>query len=386
MSSAVSTAAHHLVKRAVSEMPRAIRMVRQPNSPSGDTDGDGKPQGSPMALFILATTTFAFLLVLGIISYTLGMIVPTLAIVEDPQPAAYVSIDSVDDDGRPKTLPGADSEHLVQKGPITTKIRTTLKHLRARGGFWAPFRGMAVFLLYVFSRSILVTLFSFGASYSHLLTRSLATIAAEVALTAISLTWVHTVISEPSANARPFWRRIPAYRIWRKVVPAVALQSVASQICFLIPLYLGIAIHSIRMDDESLVKMPQLNRPTAGTAAGSIAILLLTLALTVLIEIPATVTMIRVAASALSPDVDTIVPFDRTFNGKIEPAVLGGGCLGLLDAWKSFTWPSRVRLMKLVAKYFAITMAVGFAFGAILAVEIVTVAGGTVDKVFDGKN
>ncbi|WEW62022.1 hypothetical protein PRK78_007522 [Emydomyces testavorans] len=357
----VSAAAQHLARRGVSGM--------QQNGP-----GDERPN----VPIVAGATLIIFAIVVAIVQYTFGMVVPTLAMVEDPHPTVYASIPS-DDNGQPKNV-AETTECAGRQGVITAKIRTTLRHLRARGGFWAPFRGIGVCAVYIFCRSILISIFSFGASHSRIFTHSLAAIAAEVALTGLALTWIHTVISEPSANTRPLLRRIPAYRTWKKAVLAVALRSTASQICFLLPLYLGIAIYGIRLDNDSLVTMPQLDKPTTATVIGSVAILLLSLALFALVEIPAIVTMVRVCASTLPLDVDTIVPFDRTFGGKIEPAVLGGGTLGLLDAWKSFTWPARIRLLKLLVKCFAIMVTVCVVFGVTFAVEMLTLGRGNLDK------
>ncbi|RJE16779.1 hypothetical protein PHISCL_10884, partial [Aspergillus sclerotialis] len=48
----------------------------------------------------------------------------------------------------------------------------------------------------------------------------------------------------------------------------------------------------------------------------------LMVALFVLLQIPATVTLVRVAASMLPEEDETIVPFDRTFGGKTTPAII----------------------------------------------------------------
>lgn len=305
------------------------------------------------------------------------MIVPTLAIVEDPQPPVYVPIDTEEDDGVPKTTDAAGAE-AGQQGLITSKIRTTVKHLRARGGARALFRGVGVAIFYSFCRSILASIFSFGASPSQFLIRSLGAIVAEVALTGVAVTWVHTVISDPSAIQGRFWKRIPPFHIWKKVVPAAAVQAVASHVSVLVPLYISMTIYRPKLDDNGMITMPDMSKP--GATVAPLVFVFLTIALTFLIEVPAAVTMIRVAASTLSPEVETIVPFDRSFNGLVEPAVLGGGCIGLLDAWKSFTWPSRVRLVKLLAKYFAMTVTISLVFATIVAVEIMTLAGGDLGK------
>ena len=96
----------------------------------------------------------------------------------------------------------------------------------------------------------------------------------------------------------------------------------------------------------------------------------LMLALFLLIQIPASVTLVRVAASMLPEEDETIVPFDRTFGGKTTPAIIGGqGKIGLVEAWRSFPWSSRMRLVKLMIKVALIVMACWILFTIVLVAE-----------------
>ena len=59
----------------------------------------------------------------------------------------------------------------------------------------------------------------------------------------------------------------------------------------------------------------------------------------------------------LPEEEDSIVPFDRTFAGKVKPQILGGsGAVSMLDAWKSFDRSARIRLMKLYFKVFIVSI------------------------------
>ena len=67
--------------------------------------------------------------------------------------------------------------------------------------------------------------------------------------------------------------------------------------------------------------------------------------------LPAQIAFTRVQASLLSSEDESIVPFDRTFGGKVVPAVVGGyGKVAMGEAWKTFDWNSRVRVFKIYAK------------------------------------
>jgi hypothetical protein len=107
-----------------------------------------------------------------------------------------------------------------------------------------------------------------------------------------------------------------------------------------------------------------------------IAVLAISMACTLFLCMPAVVTQIRVEASLLPEDQDVIVPFDRTFGGKVVPKVLGGtGCVSFMDAWRSFNWEARRRLIKLYSKGFMCIAALAFVLVHVLAFEVFAIMG-----------
>ena len=95
-----------------------------------------------------------------------------------------------------------------------------------------------------------------------------------------------------------------------------------------------------------------------------------------LVLIPATVALKRVQASMLPEEDESIVPFDRTFGGAVVPKILGGsGRVAMLEAWKSFDWNARVRLVKLYAKIALIQTTVTVLFGMVIAAELYYIMG-----------
>lgn len=108
----------------------------------------------------------------------------------------------------------------------------------------------------------------------------------------------------------------------------------------------------------------------------AIAILLLGLVLAFLVVIPANVTLTRVQASLLVDTEETIVPFDRSFGGKVVPEIVGGsGMIGMLDAWTSFDWAARTRLIKTYLKVIGMQIAVTFLFTMCLVSQLFIIAG-----------
>ena len=92
---------------------------------------------------------------------------------------------------------------------------------------------------------------------------------------------------------------------------------------------------------------------------------------TVSIIIPANVALKRVQASMLPEEDESIVPFDRTFGGKVIPEVVGGsGKIGMLTAWKTFDWNARVRLLKIYAKVAVMQAVLFMAFAGIVLGEL----------------
>jgi len=118
------------------------------------------------------------------------------------------------------------------------------------------------------------------------------------------------------------------------------------------------------------------------TGAQGFFAFLLFLLLFVGIQVPAAVAMTRVAASMLPEEDETIVPFDRTFGGKTTPTIIGGqGKIGVVEAWKSFPWASRVRLLKLMVKVAAIALSAWIGLVIVLTAEAHIMLGDNVGHV-----
>ena len=283
--------------------------------------------------------------------------------VESPETTAYVPVDSIEPidppayDATPKPAdeePHSDPEILlVQNKPITSSLRKTVLHLRARAGYWSRFRGLSMYLIWNIGAGIIVGLFT--PVTRNRVALGLVTIVTEVILSRWIMTWVHIVISEPSPKS--WWRRIPPFKTWTKIAPAVALWAVCNQVVAILPMLVCGSFGSLKH-----MKHPDYQpdkKDLYGVAGQGFMGMFLMLALFVGLQIPATVTMVRVAASMLPEEDETIVSFDRTFGGKVTPAIVGGqGKVGIVEAWRSFPRSSRVRLLKLLAKVVLIVMAV----------------------------
>lgn len=176
---------HNLVRRSMDVVALA----------GEDQPGDEKPI-NPLALMVITLTFLAFLVLMFSISYTYGHLIPTLCMIETPSPQAYVPASATRDSDAPPAydaVPKPDDEEdaevlLVQNKPITSSIRSTILHLRAKAGYWSRFRGLSVFLVWNFVRSLITNII--GAPFMHPIGFAVAAIIAETLLARLHLTWV----------------------------------------------------------------------------------------------------------------------------------------------------------------------------------------------------
>ncbi|CAL5874261.1 uncharacterized protein PFLUO_LOCUS8549 [Penicillium psychrofluorescens] len=336
----------------------AVHLKREPS--------DDQPRPSPWMFGLFGLTVVAISLTVWAVQYTLGNVVATLAAVEDTNPDIYVRIDNNEDDPNKPINPNEpEMAGSTPLQPITNKLRTTVRHLRARAGFWSPFRGLSLFLVYSLARGFISGLLPTRGSF---LGQFLVQSCLSMLLATWQMAWVHIVISERSP--KPFYQRIPSYRTWPKIAPAVALQDILTAAGFFLPLA---ALEAVGLID---FETPQ-NEVTMKFVCSTMAVYFIPALFAFLISIPARGIFIRVAASMLPEEDESIVPFDRSFGGKVNPAITGGsGCLSVTDAWATFDWPARVRFAKVIGKTILIEMALAVAAVAILVGELMLMGPG----------
>jgi hypothetical protein len=300
--------------------------------------------------------------------------------VESPEAIVFESITTSDPDAPlDNNNKSVEPELLLMKPqPITANFRTTIKHLQSKGGFRARFRGVSAFVVY----SILVQWIS--QMFSIFVPFLFAPIIATTLCATLSLAWTHIVISDPSP--KPWFRRVPSIKTWKKVAGPTAILAVAEQFAIVLPAYLAARSGFVGSPDDFA---NTTNSQRNIMVLKSFGILALSLALALLVVIPANVTLTRVQASLLPDDVETIIPFDRSFGGKVIPEIVGGsGVIGTLDAWNTFDWNSRVRLVKAYLKVVAMQFALTILFSVIMGAQFALIIGKHSKEVFpsDGKD
>lgn len=277
--------------------------------------------------------------------------------IESPVEAVYLPLTTdsqhpdapLDLDEKTKSDAVAQDQDLlvVKPQPITSTSRGALRHLRTHCGRLAKWRGLSAAI----AHSMLVNNVASVVEgfFGH---RELSFIFATIMGAQLSLAWTHIVISNPSQK---YWfQRLAPARVFGKVLAPTMLLAVTELLTVGMPVVLFRAwgLQDV-LEDPSVVRAMDCSAHKV-LALKFVAVGVLGLLLAVGIMVPANVTLTRMQASLLSDAEETVVPFDRTFGGKVESEEDGGkGVVGMLDAWKTFTGVSRLRLLKLYAQVFA---------------------------------
>jgi hypothetical protein len=293
--------------------------------------------------------------------------------VEDPLPA-YTAV-PLNEESAPKDNDILPVLSIEPAKPVTSSLRATNRLLRSFGGWSSNFRGLGPAV--VLGLLTLITMFFFTA-LPFMPTR-VAHLLALLVLSPLSTAWTHVVITPPSAKS--FFSRIPSARktYIATALPIFALWS-AAHIAVLAPYFLA---RAIGLPDPLLSDLVSpLNGDGDATspamsgsdAAKAICVAGFALGLQVLLVIPAMTALTRVQASLLPADEDTVVPFDRSFGGRVEPEVVSGrGFASVVDALRTVSFASWMRIYMLRIKLFAIETAAYVVMAVVLVAQLFVV-------------
>jgi hypothetical protein len=331
---------------------------------------------------LLLSTFVAFMFFSSSVEYTIRLVMGHLAMVESTEtttieaysaPPAYSDEDTMDmkKDGQAPLLEIEVQTTTVTSGkPITSSIRRTFKHIISIGGRTARWRGLGLFVPYVFINVLIsAPLTSFLKFLPKPMGGIMADMAAAVITSRLHCAWTHKMITMPTTKR--LRDRIVSKAHWRELMGATAL-SVGAQsagLCGIAMVFRmsGMLVHDLHKYDGA----PKWTLPLIAIVPGALTSLVLGLGL----MLPAYVSLVRKEASMLPEEEETIVNIDRSFGGRLTQT---GTAATLREAWQSFTWEARRRLVGLYVKMFFIMTAIGFVFIHVMMLELYLVAGNTI--------
>lgn len=371
-----------LARRAMSH-PHTATFVKRAINGNGGRTPDWADEVPIWGVVFIYATIFVATVAISLFSYMLNEVVVTLCMVESPVAAITVSetpsttlspSDKEDADEKETLLESGPTITLVNQKPITSSIRATLRHLVANAGRFARFRGFKIHALYSILAGTTATFFS-GALPNMPGQAVLGAAITGALLANVHAAWTHKVVGMPTSAT--FWQRIPSKSHWKTLAAPAALKAVMPYVSLYLTAGVAMLLRLHKVEQESHVTCAQ----KVGLIARFLAVVVFAVTCTLFLCLPAMVTLVRVEASILPEDQDTIVPFDRTFGGKVVSKMMGGtGVVGFLDAWRSFNWEARRRLIKLFVKNFFIMVGMFVVVMHVVAFEVFAIMGPAIGK------
>lgn len=308
-------------------------------------------------------------------SYTLKTVFPVLAIIENPNPPSYEAVANDEHDATPAPIPSADAEDANNdvEGtgaavPITSSLKRTFRVLHSAGGWRSSFRGFSLAI----AISVAVAVVSGIFRAIPFIPTPVVALLATLALVQLSVAWVHAVIRS-GRTPKAFWRSLPPFRrTFEATSLPVFLSWLANALVLYVPMVVGSVLGLPSWDIRNPNVVPTFD---AHMIWKLLVVGIVQLGLVFSLVVPTTAVLVRVQASLLPPDEDTVVPFDRSFGGAVEPLVVSGrGYATVRDAYRTFSRASWKRLLIVYTKVYLISIAFSLVFVAIVA-PILVLAG-----------
>lgn len=288
--------------------------------------------------------------------------VGTLAMVEDTSPTALLAT-TKDTDAPPPYADDADLKEtavkleeeqllLVQTKPITSSNRGTVKHLQKEAGWTAPYRGLGVALVHSLLSHGIYSFIS-GILGGSNLSAALGFIVAQMLLFRLNMFWTHVVIARPMSKVQLFKTLYRDRRAKKALLPTFHWAFVHVAISYVL-----VTMTSV-MGLDQVHNAHQDHKMACNVAAKGLLVFVTGVALVLFVYLPANVALTRCQASLLAEEIESIVPLDRSFGGNVDTHAPR---LRLKDAWRTFDWNARVRLLKVYAKTIGLMMMSGILF------------------------
>lgn len=241
---------------------------------------------------------------------------------------------------------------------FTNQRSLARRHLQSQKGPWSIYPGLNVFLVYILATALVIILARpiFAEEGPNLFVSIFSRLFFGLLLTNLHTAWVHAVISKPSTKS--IWQRLPGWREWIAMIPAASLDLVLPNCVYHLTKRFGVF-----MGHQAFGELP-----SSEEKLGSIAFLAIAVVFEYLTSIFTRVIYIRVAASMIPDDDQSVVPFDRSFGGRAGNN--GTHCLTIIDAFRTMALQNWYRYLKIVWEVFCYEYLGMVFFGIAIAIQM----------------
>jgi hypothetical protein len=331
------------------------------------------------AMVLLGFTFLAFFLLASSIEYTVRILMGHLAIIESPEsttvqiftPVSIVSDDKKDPESEGLLEVELEASTVTSSKPVTTSIRRTSRHIQSIGGFTAKWRGLGIFIAYTIVTHVVAVVLNNTVMRVVPFGSTVANVIACLMASRLHCAWTHKIISMPSA--KKLWERRVSRAQWRQLLVPTALSVLARDMSArtIMSVFFVTAdcAHRLAVNE----KIPAWAQALLTVVPGAVT----AVCLGVFVMLPAYAALVRKEASLLPEEEETIVSFDRTFNGALTHV---SDTLSYKDAWKSFSGEARRRVIKVYVKFFFISAALIFTMVHVVGAELYLVAGDQIER------
>ncbi|RYP07133.1 hypothetical protein DL764_002680 [Monosporascus ibericus] len=294
-----------------------------------------------------------------LLSYTVGTLFPTLAVVEDESPPpSYERVslkeDVEENDGAKKIKADVEEEEggLPRSRPVTSGFFAIFRLLHSIGGWRSLFRGFWC----ATAGNAAAFLVAFAVSFIPYVPDAVGLTVGCLVTVQLSAAWLHIVMTAPSPER--FWRRLPGFRA---AFRATALPTLVATVAVLLACELMVPLlHAMGFETAEGPIPGTITSAHGSSLTKVLALLLVELLVLLFFSVPASVVLLRCQASLL-PAEDasrTIVPFDRAFGLEGENGPRERGYATMIEAWRTFSRPAWRRLVVLYVKIILFTFAI----------------------------
>jgi hypothetical protein len=257
-------------------------------------------------------------------------------------------------------------------GQTSTSSPSAIHRLLVKnGGFLGNYRGLACALLQTIPTTLYI---AYHARFLRNEYHMVARLFISLLLVQFSTLWLHIIIAQTD---RPFESRIPSFkRTFRATWLPTTLHWAAVEFTGLFP---SMVASSMNIDWPSFRYFVPDNTYSfrLDMAAGDAtfyfkcaAVIFATVVGSIFLVVPSQVVLMRIQASLLPKEDSTVIPFDRSFGGRVQPDSENGRDYATIsDAWHTFSRAHWRGLVVLSLKIVFISLSLISLMGVVIVLQ-----------------